>query len=60
MLTLEPARILGIAANKGSLEAGKDADLVIWTGDPLRPDSEPRLVIIEGRVVSDKSSGKGG
>lgn len=60
MLTLEPARILGVAANKGSLEAGKDADLVIWSGNPLRPDSEPRLVLVEGRVVLQKLVGKGG
>ncbi|MEY3021795.1 MAG: hypothetical protein RIS86_993 [Planctomycetota bacterium] len=34
-VTLNPARQLGIDARTGSLEAGKDADFVVWSGDPL-------------------------
>ncbi|MGI8449423.1 MAG: amidohydrolase family protein [Streptosporangiaceae bacterium] len=34
-LTINPARIAGIDGRLGSLEPGKDADLVIWSGDPL-------------------------
>src|SRR6266849_6163914 len=34
-LTINPARIAGIDDRLGSIEAGKDADLVIWSGDPL-------------------------
>ncbi|MSR74604.1 MAG: hypothetical protein EXS14_03920 [Planctomycetes bacterium] len=59
MLTLEPARILGIAANKGSLEAGKDADLVVFNGDPLSPGSRPVLVMEEGRIVVRPLAAKG-
>lgn len=33
-VTIEPARQLGIADRTGSLEVGKDADMVVWTGDP--------------------------
>ena len=34
-ITLNPARIWGIADRAGSLEVGKDADVVVWSGDPL-------------------------
>jgi N-acetylglucosamine-6-phosphate deacetylase len=33
MVTLTPARVVGVADRKGSLEAGKDADVVIWNDD---------------------------
>ena len=33
-----PARLWGVADRVGSLEVGKDADLVVWSGDPLRAD----------------------
>ncbi len=36
-ITLNPAKIFGVAERTGSLEPGKDADLVIWTGDPFEP-----------------------
>ncbi len=34
-ITLNPAEVLGIADRVGSIEEGKDADLVLWEGDPL-------------------------
>src|SRR5207244_8323807 len=34
-VTLEPARVWGVAERIGSLEAGKDADVVVWSGDPF-------------------------
>ena len=34
-LTINPARIIGVDDRLGSIEPGKDADLVIWSGDPL-------------------------
>lgn len=48
-ITINPARIFGIADRKGSLEPGKDADLVIWDGDPLEPMTQPVAVFIAGR-----------
>lgn len=50
-ITINPAEILGLADRVGSLEPGKDADLVLWDGDPLEIMSRARRVIIEGREV---------
>ena len=50
-LTIVPAKVAGIAHRVGSLEAGKDADLIVVSGDPLDPRSRIRRVYIEGRSV---------
>jgi imidazolonepropionase-like amidohydrolase len=47
-VTINPARIFGVADRVGSLEPGKDADLVIWTGDPFEPLSQATAVFIRG------------
>jgi imidazolonepropionase-like amidohydrolase len=52
-ITLGPARILGIGDRVGSIEAGKDADLVLWDGDPFEYTSHACRVLIEGEIVSD-------
>ena len=48
-VTLAPARILGIADRVGSLVAGKDADLVLWSGEPFIDTEEPTQVFINGQ-----------
>jgi imidazolonepropionase-like amidohydrolase len=48
-ITINPAKIFGVADRTGSLEPGKDADLVIWTGDPFEPLSQPTAVFIHGQ-----------
>jgi imidazolonepropionase-like amidohydrolase len=48
-VTINPAKIFGVADRTGSLEPGKDADLVIWTGDPFEPLSRPTAVFIHGQ-----------
>jgi len=48
-LTINPAKIFGVADRVGSLEPGKDADLVVWSGDPFEPLSRPQLILIEGK-----------
>ena len=47
-ITINPARIWGVADRIGSIEPGKDADLVIWSGDPLEPLSAPTAILIKG------------
>jgi imidazolonepropionase-like amidohydrolase len=50
-VTINPARILGVADRLGSLAPGKDADLVIWSGDPLDVMSRPELAFMRGSEV---------
>lgn len=50
-LTIDAARILGVADRLGSIEPGKIADLVAFDRDPLIDNGRPRLVIINGRCV---------
>jgi imidazolonepropionase-like amidohydrolase len=47
-LTKNPAQIFGISDSYGTLEIGKDADVVVWDGDPLEVTSAPTAVIIKG------------
>ncbi|MCL4407456.1 MAG: amidohydrolase family protein, partial [Thermotogae bacterium] len=48
MLTINPAKILGISDKTGSVEEGKDADLVVWSGHPFDARSKVEGVYIEG------------
>ena len=50
-VTLTPARIWGVADRFGSIEPGKDADLVIWSGDPFELSTSAERVFIRGREV---------
>jgi imidazolonepropionase-like amidohydrolase len=51
-ITLNPAHVAGIADRVGSLEPGKDADIVLFEGNPLREiGARPRFVIVDGKVV---------
>jgi imidazolonepropionase-like amidohydrolase len=50
-LTINPARIVGIQDRLGSIEAGKDADLVIWSGDPLDVLSRVTRALIDGAEI---------
>lgn len=47
-VTINPARIWGVADRSGSLEVGKNADVVIWSGDPLEIRSRPIAVFVGG------------
>lgn len=50
-ITLAPAQIWGVADRYGSLEAGKVADVVVWSGDPLELLTRVEHVIIRGREI---------
>jgi imidazolonepropionase-like amidohydrolase len=50
-VTINPARIIGCADRIGSLSAGKDADLVIWSGDPLDVMSRAERAYVNGREI---------
>lgn len=50
-LTIVPAIVAGIDARVGSLEAGKDADLVVLDGDPADPRTRIERVYVEGEVA---------
>jgi N-acetylglucosamine-6-phosphate deacetylase len=52
-VTLNSAITLGIDKRVGSLEPGKDADFVIWSGDPLLPYSKCEQTWIDGRKYFD-------
>jgi imidazolonepropionase-like amidohydrolase len=52
-LTLSAAEIFGVGDAFGSLEKGKNADLVLFNGDPLQSPARAVLIIIGGRVVED-------
>ncbi len=51
-VTILPAKLLGIADHTGSLAAGKDADFVVWSTDPLDPAAVAESVHIDGNPVS--------
>ena len=50
-ITINPARHLGIEDRVGSLEVGKDGDVVLTQGDPLVSDSRIRMVVVNGQRV---------
>ncbi|MGB2807075.1 MAG: amidohydrolase family protein [Sedimentisphaerales bacterium] len=50
-LTINAAQILGVSKRVGSIQKGKDADLVILNGDPLQPTSTVEMVLINGNIV---------
>ena len=54
-ITLAPAKRIGIGNSVGSIEVGKDADLLILTGEPLSISTWVDMTIIDGKVVYDRT-----
>ncbi len=54
-VTLGPATILGIADRVGSLAPGKDANVVVWSGDPFEFSTNVEHVFVRGREYHDRS-----
>ena len=51
-ITINPAKVAGIAERVGSLERGKDADFAIWQGDPLKDiQARTKMVFVNGQNV---------
>jgi imidazolonepropionase-like amidohydrolase len=50
-VTINPARIIGVADRIGSLTVGKDADVVIWSGDPLDVMSRAERAFTNGQEI---------
>lgn len=55
MVTLNPAWIIGVDDRTGSIDVGKDADLVLWNMDPLSTYARAEKVYIDGDLFFDSS-----
>jgi imidazolonepropionase-like amidohydrolase len=53
-ITIDAARILGVEARVGSIEAGKDADLALFDGDPFEYTTHVTAVVVNGKIVSEE------
>lgn len=54
-ITINAAKICGVDDRLGSIEAGKDADIAIFTGNPMEVFTETLYTIIDGNIVYSKS-----
>ena len=53
-ITIHAARINGVDDRVGSIEEGKDADIVVWDNHPLHYMTKPEYVFIDGNIVHKK------
>lgn len=58
LVTINPARMLHIDGSTGSLKEGKDADLVIWSDNPLSISAKAELTMIDGKRYYDMEEDK--
>jgi len=56
LVTINPAKQLRIDKHTGSLEPGKDADVVVWSGDPLSPLSVAEKTFVDGKLLFDRQA----
>jgi len=56
MITLNPARQLGVGDRTGSIDVGKDADIAIFNGHPFAPGSRVEMTLVDGRVFFDRNT----
>lgn len=50
-ITVNPASICGVVSRVGSIEAGKDADIAVFDGDPLLVETSCVMTIVDGKIV---------
>jgi imidazolonepropionase-like amidohydrolase len=55
MITANPAWQLGIESRVGSLEVGKDADMVVFSAHPFAADTHVEMTLVEGAIVFDRA-----
>jgi imidazolonepropionase-like amidohydrolase len=60
MVTLNPAKMLHLDHRMGSIKVGKDADLVLWTGNPLSIYSKPEMTMVDGAVYFSREQDEAG
>ena len=53
-ITIEPAKLLGIEDRVGSLAVGRDADLVVLSGDPFEFTTDVQAVIVDGTLIDEE------
>jgi imidazolonepropionase-like amidohydrolase len=58
-VTTTPAKLLGVVDRVGTIEAGKDADLVLWSGEPFQPGSRVLATIVDGVLRYDGGTVQG-
>lgn len=56
MITIHPARIMGIDQRVGTLERGKDADIAVFNRHPLDPYTVCQMTLVDGRILFDRAS----
>jgi imidazolonepropionase-like amidohydrolase len=54
-ITLAPAELFGVSDRLGSLQAGRDANVVVWSGDPFEFATRPEHVFVRGKEYHDVS-----
>jgi imidazolonepropionase-like amidohydrolase len=54
-ITLAPAEVMGVADRVGSIQAGRDANVVVWSGDPFEFASRAEHVYVRGRTYTAQS-----
>ncbi|MDR0803185.1 amidohydrolase family protein [Fluviicola sp.] len=53
MVTLNPAKLLHLDDRMGTIQIGKDADLVLWTNNPLSITAKPLYTVVDGEILFD-------
>jgi imidazolonepropionase-like amidohydrolase len=55
LVTLNPAKLLHLDDRMGSLKVGKDADVVLWSDNPLSAQAKAEITIVDGEILYDRS-----
>lgn len=55
LVTLNPAKILHLDSKMGSIKTGKDADLVLWTANPLSIEARVSLTMVDGVIYYEEA-----